>query len=126
MQPIETITGQSLQGQSPCWDPVLKVAPELVEHFMWMFELELEDGRRVHAFKHISTRRYLHLDHRAKAFVYMGDNRYRPTDIDFLLEEALRPWWETLDATPEEVAACWTVIERARRRADAEDTSAAA
>ena len=125
MQPIKTVHGESLQGDSPCWDPLLKVAPELVEHFMWMFEVELEDGRRVHAFKHVSTRRYLHLDHRANAFAYMGHSRYRQIDLDFLLEEALRPWWDGLGATPEETAACWTVIERARQRADAEDTPAA-
>jgi len=122
LQPIETVRGELLRGESPCWAPLLKVAPELVDHFMWMFELELEDGSRVHAFKHISTRRYLHLDQRANAFVSVGNDRYRRIDLDFLLEEALRSWWEGLDATPEEVVTCWTVIERARRHVDAGDT----
>ncbi len=122
MQPIEIVHGEMLQGDSPQWDPLLEVAPELIDHFMWMFEVETQDGRRLHAFKHISTRCYLHLDHRANAFVYVGDQRYRRIDLAFLLEEALRPWWEKLDATPEEVATCWAVIQRARRHAAGDDT----
>lgn len=121
MQPIENVHGAMLRGDTPHWDPLLKVAPELVEHFMWMFELEIDDGRRLHAFKHISTRRYLHLDHRGNAFAYVHRHRYRPIDLACLLEEALRPWWEELDATPEEVTACWMVIQRARRHADRDE-----
>jgi hypothetical protein len=28
---------------------------------MWMFEVRLSDGTPLHAYKHIDTRRYLHL-----------------------------------------------------------------
>jgi hypothetical protein len=30
------------------------------------------------------------------------------------LEAALSPWWERLDATAEDIAACWTAIAAAR------------
>jgi hypothetical protein len=45
----------------------------------------------------------------------------QPLDLACLLEEALRPWWEELDATPEEVTACWMAIQRARRHADRDE-----
>jgi hypothetical protein len=41
-----SVHGEMLQCDSPSWDPLLKVAPELVEHFMWMLEVETQDGRR--------------------------------------------------------------------------------
>lgn len=36
-----------------------------------MFEVELESGLRLHAYKHRETRRYLHLDKEGRAFVYI-------------------------------------------------------
>jgi hypothetical protein len=49
---------------------LLDLAPDDVEDFMWMFEVELESGLRLHAYKHIETRKYLHLDKEGRAFVY--------------------------------------------------------
>jgi hypothetical protein len=69
--------------------------------FMWMFEAGTPAGERYHAYKHIDTGRYVHLDLGGNALAY-----------------ALRPWWEDLQASPEEVVAAWTAIERARRSAD--------
>ena len=34
---------------------------ELATWFMWMHAVVLEDGELVHAYKHVETRRYLHL-----------------------------------------------------------------
>ncbi|MGD9794570.1 MAG: hypothetical protein AB7V43_13920 [Acidimicrobiia bacterium] len=44
-----------------------------VGDFMWMGAAEFGDGRIVHSYKHIDTRRHLHLDGSAHAY------RYRPT-----------------------------------------------
>jgi len=49
------IAGDSTRGQEPNWDPLLALAPNEIDDFMWMFEVELESGLRLHAFKHVET-----------------------------------------------------------------------
>ena len=56
--------------RTPYWPPLLDLAPDLVGDFMWMGIVDLEDGRRLQAYKHYWTRRYLHLDDEGTAFVY--------------------------------------------------------
>jgi hypothetical protein len=83
--------------ESPVWEPLAVLAPEHIGDFMWMHEVELEDGNRVHAYKHYETRRYLHLDHGGRAFVFVWnenreaeeDSRYEEVDPRWLLELAL-------------------------------------
>lgn len=52
----ETRRGIGEQGETPDWEPLLRLAPKLVDDFMWMFEGHLDDGDRVQAYKHIETR----------------------------------------------------------------------
>lgn len=56
---------------------------------MWMFEVELASGLRLHAFKHIETRKYLHLDTEGRAFVFQGPNLYCEVDPQRLLNRVL-------------------------------------
>jgi hypothetical protein len=56
-----------------------------MERFIWMFEIELEDGTRLDAYKHGRTRNYLHLDNRGRAFIYRKDGRYEEVEPDWLL-----------------------------------------
>jgi hypothetical protein len=93
---------------------------ELLCEFMWMFEIATGGDRRLHAYKHAVTRRYLHLDSRSRAFAYVGEDRYRRVSLATALELVLRPWWDGLGASAEEVIAAWTAIERARRSEEAE------
>lgn len=80
------------------WAPLLELAPDHIDDFMWMFEVELESGLRLHAYKHIETRKYLHLDKEGRAFVYiwpddLGDDEpssYREVDPQRILGEVLR------------------------------------
>lgn len=113
------ITGRIVQGGEPEWGPLLKIAPEIIGDFMWMFEVELADGRRLDAYKHFFTRGYVHLDPEGNAFAYVDTGRpsdlYRPVDLVLQLEAVLEPWWEELSATVEQTAACWTVIDRLER-----------
>jgi hypothetical protein len=52
------IEGELLQYETPNWLPLALIAGiDLVEDFMWMHEVQLADGRHVHAYKHIDTRR---------------------------------------------------------------------
>lgn len=110
-------TGVMLDSESPEWGPLLAlVGEQLVETFMWMFEVELETGTRLHAYKHIWTRRYLHLDGSGRAYYYRGEHTYRRIEPARLLEAVLETWWEGLGASAEETAASWVAIDRAQRR----------
>lgn len=71
---------------APEWQPLLNL---LAGDFMWMFAVDLEDGRRIHAYKHSRTRRYIHLDADSNAFVYTDAGRYRQFDARKLLEMVL-------------------------------------
>jgi hypothetical protein len=79
--------------ERPDWAPLVELAPDHVDEFMWMFEAELENGVVIHAYKHWETRRYLHLDYGGRAFVYIwdenlaadDDGRYEEVDPEWLL-----------------------------------------
>lgn len=85
------------QYDKPEWEPLLELAAEHIDDFMWMFEVELESGLRLHAYKHVETRRYLHLDKEGRAFVYIRSEEiapdapgsYREVDPKRLLDLAL-------------------------------------
>jgi hypothetical protein len=104
----------------PDWAPLEAVLElELCGGFMWMFEVELSTGVRVHAYKHRLTRRYLYLDTEARAWGYVEGRRatrYRPMRLSAMLDAVLRPWWEGPYADPEEIVACWAAITAAQRR----------
>jgi hypothetical protein len=85
------------QYDNPEWAPLLELAPDHIDDFMWMSEVELESGLRLHIYKHIETRKNLHLDKEGRAFVYLWsgeigdeDPGYREVDPQRMLEEVLR------------------------------------
>jgi hypothetical protein len=90
------------QHEKPEWGPLLELAPAHIDDFMWMCEVELESGLRLHAYKHIETRKYLHLDMEGRAFAYIPPkvfredepSSYREVDPRRVLKEVLRPGWE--------------------------------
>ena len=65
-----------MQGGDPNWEPLLDLAPDEIDDFMWMFQVELEDGAMVQAYKHWWTRRYVHLDFGGRAFVFIDEGTY--------------------------------------------------
>jgi len=78
MEGAEGIHGRTVQYEQPDWGPLLRVVGQhLARRLMWMAEIELRDGTRVHAYKHIDTRRYLHLDTSGRAFAFRQDASYR-------------------------------------------------
>ncbi len=81
--------GPDLQCEVPDWGPLVDLAPDHVGDFMWMFEVELRGGDRLHAYKHRDTRRYLHLTSDGRAFAYRGDGLYTEVDPHRLLDEVL-------------------------------------
>ena len=86
-----------LSSYEPVWEPLLDLAPNHVEDFMWMFEVELEDGRRLHAYKHWWTRRYIHLTSKARAFVYEEPHHYREANRVWLLQLVLPSGQQLVD-----------------------------
>jgi hypothetical protein len=110
------ITGRVVNYEDPDWEPLARLAsPYLMSSFMWMHELATRRGERFHAYKHIETRCYVHIDIEGKGLAYDPDlDRYERFPAWVLLQAALRPWWEELNASPEEVALCRVAIERAR------------
>jgi hypothetical protein len=87
---------------------------------MWMYEVVLDDGRHLHAYKHCDTRRYLHLDAERNAWAYQhrqGRSMYRKVDLADALTEAFANW-EGLACGPssEERALIAKVIGAARNR----------
>lgn len=93
MPSSKPIRGKILRVHAPEWEPLRNLAPDHADDFMWMHEVQLEDGTRLHAYRHYETRRYLHLDHSGSAFAFVGgedgDPRYEEVDSQRLLDLAL-------------------------------------
>ncbi len=102
------LTGEVLKVfDEPVWEPLLEVVgDELVDGWMWMFTVELEDGTPLQAYKHRDTRCYLHLDPDGNAYDYShepgpggsyGQSWY--TEIPVLYAFAGAMWaWPALSA----------------------------
>lgn len=68
--------GNVVNFEQPVWGPLLGLARIYVDEFMWMGEVELDNGVRLQAYKHYWTRRYLHLDGEGSAWFCREDGRY--------------------------------------------------
>jgi hypothetical protein len=106
--------GEMVQHETPDWDPLMKVVGHrVIGDFMWMHEVQLSDGRTVHAYKHIDTRRYIHLDEDGNAFVYTESGRYRPMPAARVLAAVLMPLTPDLcGVTPGQIAVSWEAVDR--------------
>ena len=79
------------QGEQPDWDPLVNAVGERVTRdFMWMFEVELSDGRSLQAYKHVDTRRYVHLAADGQTYFYEPPDRYVPIPAWQVLTEVFR------------------------------------
>jgi hypothetical protein len=105
---MEWRRGELVQFERPMWEPLIElVGLDVVDGFMWMNELELDDGLEVHAYKSIATRRYLHLGVDGRAFRYHPSDRYAEITLREALDEAFTDWEVTLPlpSDPEAVRA---------------------
>jgi hypothetical protein len=102
------------QQEEPDWGPLIAaVGEDLAGWFMWMFAPRTRSGRALQAYKHVSSRRYLHLDAGGAAYAYLASGRYRRIDLADALELVFEPWWSLDHAPLEDVVAAWAAIERA-------------
>jgi hypothetical protein len=90
-------TGEITKGLRPSWEPLVTlVGRDVVTCFMWVFALVLDDGSEVHAYKHVATRRYLHLAEDGRAFEYRDGNRYAEIEASAALHEVFSGWEEAI------------------------------
>lgn len=91
----QVITGEFCHHDVPDWQPLYDlVGVKLADWFMWLGETELEDGNRVHSFKHITTREHLHLGVDGRAFEYISPCRFREIDRRHALDLVFDTWKE--------------------------------
>jgi hypothetical protein len=108
------VTGDITQGDTPSWTALEELLEEeLLGDFMWMFEVLLEDGTRLNAYKHRSTRRYFHLADDGRAFYYVSGDSYRQVDRPTAILSVFRPR-EIWRPTKAEEAALRESVSRAR------------
>lgn len=92
----DLIHGVSHPSEEPDWQPLLDLVGEhLTGFFMWMSEIDLEDGVKAHAYKHHETRRYLHIAEDARTFGYVGVGTYDEINPNRAISDAFAGW-ETL------------------------------
>lgn len=89
MAETSMLNGQFVQGDDPCWSSLEAVlGTELAASFMWMCEVRLEDGRRIDAYKHTASRKYLHLSEAGSAFRYNATGSYVGVDVESAITSA--------------------------------------
>jgi hypothetical protein len=116
------------QYERPDWEPLRGIAgDELLGYFMWMHEVALRDRTAIHAYKHITTRHYVHLTRDPRAFVYLGDERYRQVDPSRLFWGIAMAVGDLATVDDFETPAMWSAVEHcerleARARGDAPTT----
>lgn len=70
------LRGTGVMPAEPNWDPLERAAVHwLAGSFMAMHEVELKNRVRLCCYKHIDTRRSLHLDEDLNAYLYSFDER---------------------------------------------------
>ena len=119
MPRMDTIHGTLGQYDRPVWEPLLDLVGDyLIGDFMWMSEIELDDGSVMHAYKHSATRRYLHLhESDGRTFAYAGGHRYRAIHPRDAIDDVFGDW-EHLVFDPENIEPIRAAIDEARERAD--------
>lgn len=68
---------------SPNWQPAEQAIPDLREDVMWMSRVE-HNGHTIEQYKHIDTRRYIHLDENGRPYrvrVDAGTQVFEPTSL---------------------------------------------
>jgi hypothetical protein len=111
------VSGEMASCDPPVWEPLVEAVGELLTAgFMLMYEVHLDNGPTVYAYKHRCTRRYLHLSENGAAYAFTRCERYAPTRLDYAIEEALSYWWLLGTYDEAEAQAVRDVHLRANRR----------
>jgi hypothetical protein len=104
----KTFAGEMLDPGEAEWGPLRELVTSLLDDFMYMFAVDLEDGRRLHAYKHYYTRCYVHLDSEGRAFAYTDSDRYVEINPLFAIDEVLKA--HSRLRGPESAGEPWRVV----------------
>ena len=107
------------QYDTPDWTSLeaLLGSDDLCAHFMWMFDVVLDDGTVLHADKHRWTRCYFHLADDGRAFYYVTDQLYHEVDPHTAIKDVFARW-DCCKPTPEERRALRAALRRASTRSE--------
>jgi hypothetical protein len=107
------------QYDTPDWTSLeaLLGSDDLCAHFMWMFDVVLDDGTVLHAYKHRWTRCYFHLADDGRAFYYVTDQLYHEVDPHTAIK-AVFARWDCCKPTREERRALRAALRRASTRSE--------
>jgi hypothetical protein len=113
MGDAHTQRGEMRHPDMPNWQPLLDLlGEELTGDFMWMFEVELDDGTLLQAYKHWYTRGYIHLAADGSAFVYESRSRYRSAPVTDVLAAVFVAEPGLNGITDEQIARSWAAVDR--------------
>ncbi len=94
----EEIAGRPTDGDDPNWEPLEKlVGIEEAGDFIWIYEVKLDGGQLVNAYKHIVTDAYLFLAADGTAFDHLGGETYRRRPAKWMADMAVREPFEHRD-----------------------------
>ncbi len=117
MKATAAIRGTVVEFERPQWEPLARiVGHDLVGWFMWMFEIELANESRLHAYKHVTTRRYMHVDATGRAFQYDAAGRYQEVAVPVAIARVF-VGWEQSSPADHDAAALRAAMWRARAAA---------
>lgn len=120
--------GELSQFERPNWGPLEDLVGEAVAcDFMWMHEVRLSDGLLLQAYKHIDTRRYVHLSSDGRAFYYEWVEDFKDDSPAYYRELPVVDAFEAVFAileglagvTEDQVTASWGAVAGLRRLAAA-------
>lgn len=112
MTTIGALHGSLAHVEKPDWAPLLSMLGErLAGWFMWMCEVELDNGTRLHAYKHVTTPQYLHIDAGGQAFEYRPERHYLQIPASGAVAQTF-VGWEPGEPSDREVAELRSVVRR--------------
>jgi hypothetical protein len=88
------------------------VGEQVTGDFMGMYEVELDDGTHLQVYKHIDTRRSVHLAADGTAYYYEPPDRYVRIAAGRVFAEVFRHLPRLAGVTEEQIAASWAAVDR--------------
>jgi len=119
----KTFTGRTVSIKELDCEPLHSIVGlELCAQFMLMFDVHLSNGHTVRAFKHSTTRGYLHLDRTEPglAYWYTETGRYRLVDLTTALIVVFRDLWKL--EPDDDAAQTWQLLNMALDRLETSAT----
>lgn len=114
MTQYSEIDGKVTQTDCPDWQPLESLVGNAVASwFMWMHEIRLGDGSEVHAYKHVATRRYLHVGNDGRAFELKSEGMYVQLNPAISIVRAFAGW-ESAAPAPCDIRALREAVHSAR------------